>query len=192
MTFDQVDFFMSCAACLNFSLAAKYHFVSVSTLSRSISAIEDELGIKLFERGYHGHKLTEAGRDFFDCCIKNSIELNKYLHKWRNNTREFIYIGCHPYDSSFEKIINCHHKAPTDYLPKKIRIYFIPEGEMQAALEENFINIAIERRGNEPAGSEYKTIPFCRSEGTEYVFCCRDDIDANLAGKLMRMSTYLK
>ena len=192
MTFDQIDFFMSCAACLNFSLAAKYHFVSVSTLSRSISAIEDELGVKLFERGYHGHKLTEAGRDFFDCCINNSIELNKYLIKWSKHSREFIHIGCHPYEPTFEKIINAYYKAPSDYLPKKIKLYFIPEGKMLTALEEGYINLAIEESSNVHHGEEYKSSFFFKEDDKEYSFCFRKDFDDSIAAKLLRLGAFLK
>ena len=100
MNYEHINFFMTCAACLNFSLAAKHHFVSVSTLSRSLNALEDELGVKLFERGYHGHKLTEEGEVFFELCVKHSMDMSNYLMHWSNSGKDFLRIGCCPGSSS--------------------------------------------------------------------------------------------
>ena len=190
MTFDQIEFFMSCAACLNFSLAAKYHFVSVSTLSRSITAMEEELGVKLFDRGYHGHKLTDAGRDFFKCCVNNSIELNKYLMKWSKHGREFLYIGCHPFDSSFEKLINCYSNAAPDYLQKKIKVNFIPENMMLHALSSGYINVGIVN--STPESENIRSRVFLKDAENELKFIFLNDFDESTITKLSRMGTYLK
>lgn len=49
---------------LSFTLAAEELFVTQSALSRQIKAIEDALGVALFERGHRALTLTAAGRIF--------------------------------------------------------------------------------------------------------------------------------
>jgi len=61
MTFNQVNYFLTVAQYLNFTRAAVSLFVTQSTLSRSISALENELEVALLERDYHNVKLTPAG-----------------------------------------------------------------------------------------------------------------------------------
>ncbi len=45
----------------NFGRAAEALGVNVSTISRRICRIEDELGLSLFERGHSGVRLTSGG-----------------------------------------------------------------------------------------------------------------------------------
>lgn len=61
MTFKQLEYFMEVARQLSFSRAAEALYVSQSALSRSISALEDELGAILFFRNKHTVALTPAG-----------------------------------------------------------------------------------------------------------------------------------
>jgi DNA-binding transcriptional LysR family regulator len=49
---------------LSFTLAAEELFLTQSALSRQIKAIEDALGVALFERGHRALRLTAAGRVF--------------------------------------------------------------------------------------------------------------------------------
>ncbi len=62
MTINQLQYFMSLATRLNFRAVAERYFITQPTLSRQIAALEDELGVKLFERNKHGVELTEAGK----------------------------------------------------------------------------------------------------------------------------------
>lgn len=61
MTFNQINYFLAVANQLSFTRAAAALFVTQSTLSRSISALETELGVNLLERDFHNVKLTPAG-----------------------------------------------------------------------------------------------------------------------------------
>ena len=61
MTFNQMNYFITVARYMNFSRAATTLFVTQSTLSRSIAAMESELNVTLFDRRYHNLKLTPAG-----------------------------------------------------------------------------------------------------------------------------------
>lgn len=61
MTIRQLEYFMEVARSLSFSRAAERLFVSQPALSRSITALETELGVQLFNRDRHRVVLTSAG-----------------------------------------------------------------------------------------------------------------------------------
>ena len=61
MTFNQINYFLAVENQLSFTRAAAALFVTQSTLSRSISALETELGANLLERDFHNVNLTPAG-----------------------------------------------------------------------------------------------------------------------------------
>lgn len=58
MTFNQINYFLTIAKHLNFTQAASELFVAQSTLSRSMAALEAEIGVKLLQRDFHN--------DYFD------------------------------------------------------------------------------------------------------------------------------
>ena len=61
MTLNQINYFLAVAKHLNYTQAASSLFVSQSTLSRSISALEKEIGASLIQRDFHYVTLTPAG-----------------------------------------------------------------------------------------------------------------------------------
>lgn len=65
MTTDQIRFFLSLAARLNFRAVAERFFITQPTLSRQIASLEEELQVKLFERSTKGVTLTPAGEVFY-------------------------------------------------------------------------------------------------------------------------------
>lgn len=62
MTTEQLQYFMTLATHMNYSSAAEHLFISQSTLSRNISAFEEEIGAKLLIRSNNRVSLTAAGR----------------------------------------------------------------------------------------------------------------------------------
>ena len=61
MELEQLRIFLSVAELKSITKTAERLFVSHSTVSRSISSLEAELGVKLFERGNKIELLTPAG-----------------------------------------------------------------------------------------------------------------------------------
>ena len=61
MELEQLRIFSEVARSGGFSPAARRLYVSHSTVSRSIAALERELGVELFARNSHGAVLTPAG-----------------------------------------------------------------------------------------------------------------------------------
>lgn len=66
MTTAQMQYFLIAAERLNFTAAAKQLYITQPSLSRQIAAIEDELGVKLFDRTNNIVKLTGAGKALYD------------------------------------------------------------------------------------------------------------------------------
>ena len=66
MTTAQIQYFLIAADRLNFTAAAEQLYITQPSLSRQIAAIEDELGVKLFDRSNNIVKLTCAGKALYD------------------------------------------------------------------------------------------------------------------------------
>lgn len=62
MDIDLLKMFMCVAETRSFSAAAEIQNVSQSSLSKAIIRLEDELGVKLFDRSHHPITLTDPGR----------------------------------------------------------------------------------------------------------------------------------
>ena len=57
----------------SFAAVARDHDVASSSVSRAVAALEDELGVRLFQRSTRRLELTEAGRHYFDS-VEGAIE----------------------------------------------------------------------------------------------------------------------
>ena len=62
MTFEQLHYFLEIVKDMNFTRAASRLFISQSTLSRQIAALESALGARLLIRDTRSVELTEAGK----------------------------------------------------------------------------------------------------------------------------------
>lgn len=65
MNVEMLHYFRYVARYKNVTTAAQHLYISQPTLSRQIKALEEELGVKLFERNNKQMRLTEAGRAFY-------------------------------------------------------------------------------------------------------------------------------
>lgn len=87
MDIKTLKYFQYIAKYKNITQAAKHLYVSQSTLSRHIMALENELGVKLFERNNKVVSLTEAGKSIYsasdalihhmDSVIDNAVKISK-------------------------------------------------------------------------------------------------------------------
>jgi DNA-binding transcriptional LysR family regulator len=76
MTYSQVHYFLTIEGSRSFSHAAEELFISQSSLSKQIKALEEELGVQLFIRTSSRVDLTPAGEYFLEFAKKSR---NDYL-----------------------------------------------------------------------------------------------------------------
>ncbi len=65
MLFKQMQYFISIIKNNSFTEAAEENYISQSAISQAIKSLEDELGVKLFQRKNRGFTLTSAGEYFY-------------------------------------------------------------------------------------------------------------------------------
>lgn len=84
MTLDQLRQFQAAGKYESFTVAAEHLYSHTSTVSRSVSMLEKELGIELFGRTNRGIHLTEAGRYFMGEVELLLEALNQAVGQTRN------------------------------------------------------------------------------------------------------------
>ncbi len=84
MELEQLRIFIAVAEHGSFSAAAKDLFVSHSTTSRAVSALENEFGVQLFDRGNRILGLTKAGESL----LRDARELLENAAQLKDNIRE--------------------------------------------------------------------------------------------------------
>ena len=99
MTIQQCKYVLKIADVGSFNEAAKQLFVAQSSLSSSVKALEEELGIKIFERLANGVYLTREGSEFIRYAQKivhnNNFIVERYSTE-KNCPR--LYISTQHYD----------------------------------------------------------------------------------------------
>lgn len=92
MTIVQLKYAVAVSESRSMQEAARREYISQPNLSSAIKALEDEIGVQLFERSRCGVSLTNAGREFISYArqVLEQYQLmeNKYISK-ENNKIEF-------------------------------------------------------------------------------------------------------
>jgi len=73
----QIDYFLAVAINSSFTKASEELYVSQPAISKQISLMEKELGVKLFRRTNKATQLTEAGELYFDLFRKFKLDLTR-------------------------------------------------------------------------------------------------------------------
>ena len=80
MKIRQLEYFLSVEKHRSFAEAAEENFISQSSLSKQIKALEEEIGLELFERNTRNVKITEAGVTFSFYAIRMVSDYHKLTH----------------------------------------------------------------------------------------------------------------
>ncbi|TDQ23986.1 LysR family transcriptional regulator [Tenacibaculum caenipelagi] len=133
MTFQQIRYFLVLAEELHFWKTAEKVYTSQSSLSRQIQALEEELGITLFERDKRNVKLTDAG-----------IFLKK---KWGDLLDEFDRTHQHAkkIEEGSSGLVSIAYPGSIsyNYLPELLKIFSEEKPDLKVELMEP-IDISIE------------------------------------------------
>ena len=110
MTVQQCKYVLGIAETGSFNEAAKRLFVAQSSLSLSIKSLEDELGIKIFDRTDGGVCLTEDGTEFVQYARRMTEQHNFIIERFkRNDGGDHLYVSTQHYDfvaDIFAKMMN--------------------------------------------------------------------------------------
>ena len=87
---DLVRGFEAAARRLSFTLAAQELFVTQSAVSRQVQALEEFLGVKLFERRHKALELTQAGPAYYRAAASALAELRAATQRLRESTRGHV------------------------------------------------------------------------------------------------------
>ncbi|NJD87162.1 MAG: transcriptional regulator GcvA [Betaproteobacteria bacterium] len=87
---DLVRGFEAAARRLSFTQAAQELFVTQSAVSRQVQALEEFLGVKLFERRHKALELTEAGQAYYRAAAAALAELRAATQRVRESTRGHV------------------------------------------------------------------------------------------------------
>ena len=122
MTIQQCKYVMKIAKTGSFSEAAKQLFIAQSSLSISIKQLEQELGIKIFERSGNGVYLTNEGEEFVSyathICESHDFIADRYSNR---NIQKRLYIATQHYDFIADIFGNFLKKFNTDSYRFSIR-----------------------------------------------------------------------
>ena len=96
MTLNQLIYYCRLAETLHYGRAAKALYISQPSLSKSISQLESELSVTLFERSGRGIALTEAGETFYQHVkpALDQIASARDVMRQYSGSRRLPVIGC--------------------------------------------------------------------------------------------------
>ena len=111
MELRRLRYFMAVAEELHFGRAAKRLYMAQPPLSEQIRKLEDELGVRLFDRTSRNVELTEAGRMFLVGARRTMDEFERATHAARQADRGLLG----------HLVIGCVSSASVTFLPKLLR-----------------------------------------------------------------------
>lgn len=160
MEIQQLKFFLEVVKHKNFTIAASELCISQSSLSKQIKALEDELGIRLFDRSTRGVKLTEAGSGFLDYANRIIDDYDEMLVKikaYKEKDKKTLNIGTIPVMTQYgiTSLVACFKKQHTDV---DINIIEGRSPEILELLDASKIDLAFIRTASLP-GADYKINP---------------------------------
>lgn len=112
MTIVQLKYAVSVSESKSMQKAAKKEFISQPNLSSAIKALEDEIGIQLFERSRSGVSLTNAGREFISYArqVLEQYELIEKKYIAGENKKIEFNVSMQHYTFAVNAFIDTIHK----------------------------------------------------------------------------------
>ena len=158
MELRQLKYFVRTAQTLNFSEAARSLYVSQSTLSQQIKALEDELGTILFQRDSHSASLTQSGSMLLPLAIQ-TIQDSEACKAQVNDLKEMLTgelnIGV---TYSFSHILTeAVNNFVKEYPGVKLNIFYRNMAELMEALRHREVDLVLAFKPGQP----YSEIESC-------------------------------
>lgn len=145
MEIRQLRYFVGAAACLNFTKAAKECFIAQSSMTEQIANLENELGVKLFDRQHKGLTLTKAGEFFLPRAKRILSEVQKgqeEMSSFRAGYRGFLRIGYHG-ELFKEELTRSLRGYRKDFPAVRMALRQLPEEELLEGLRDGQFDVII-------------------------------------------------
>lgn len=154
MNLSQLYYFRKLAELQHYTRAAKELFITQPTLSGSISSLEQELGVSLFQKAGRNVELTKYGSEFLEYVNASLEQLDKGIAIMKGYSGEgdggTIDIGC---------IVTLQ----SDYLPRLLKLY-LSSNDHETVFDIN------QRPSQELIAGIYEgkhDVAFCACDGSE-------------------------
>ena len=134
----------------SFTKAAEKTYTSQPTISAHIKALEEELGVQLLARDTKNLRVTEKGRELYDCACGMLSLQQRMLDKWENEDRKTLCIGVSTIPSGYI-LPRLLEGFRSEYPDVVISIRQSDSEEIEAAVEQGACDIGLV--GEEAGGS---------------------------------------
>lgn len=144
MNFKSIRYFITMAHCLSFTQAANKHHITQTAMSRYIASLEEQVGVRLFERSSRKVALTEAGRVFAEGMEKMLKEYDTLMERTRaagNDYKGHVKVGIGIYEYSNTE--NFFSEFLELYSDIKIDIFQFPYSTLTEQFRTNELDVII-------------------------------------------------
>jgi DNA-binding transcriptional LysR family regulator len=141
-------YFATVGVLLNFTKAAQKLRVAQPALSRQIRDLEDELGVKLFDRTQRAVKLTEAGAAFLteaNAVLDRAEEAVKVARAVARGERGEIHVGYAP-SLTVELLPSALHSFHNVAPGVHVKLHDLSSEEMMRGVREGKLHLALVAR----------------------------------------------
>jgi LysR family transcriptional activator of glutamate synthase operon len=165
VNFAQLEYFLAVARSKKFSRAAEDSYLSQSSLSKQIKALEEELGVELFVRSSAGVSLTPAGEMFLLFAGKTHRDYENIvlsLGRYSAGTHLRVRVGALPLMGAYD-LDSALARFQIDNMSTQIDLVEREQTNLLRRLEMNQVDVAIIRTDN-LSRDEYDWVTLVRDE----------------------------
>lgn len=153
MDLRHLRYFATVAEEMHFGRAAHRLGISQPPLSQQIRALEDELGVQLFERTSRRVRLTEAGRQFLPevratlAQSEQAVLTARLAHRGEVGRLRLGFSTSVPF---IPRVVDALSRFRQTYPQISLQLHELPRGEQIARIERGLLDVAILRSFSEP------------------------------------------
>lgn len=165
MNLAQLEYFLAIAGAKNFSRAAEECYVSQSSLSKQIKALEEDLGVVLFVRSSTGATLTPAGEMFLTFATKAHHDYEAVLlslGRYSVGAQDRVRLGAVPCMSTYD-LDSVLADFQLDNMDTQVDVFEREQANLLRRLEMDQVDLAI-LITNKLSRDEYEWVPLVRDE----------------------------
>lgn len=146
ITLQQLVYFFTAAECLNFSKAAERLYVAQPAFSKWIAKMEASLGVKLFNRVYHGVELTEAGNYLYNSCqplAEQLFDAISYTQATWGSEKQRLSVGCINLDRNSPALLEKFYLYKSKYPSVGLSIDVLEISQVRRSFQNHVYDVCI-------------------------------------------------